>query len=191
MREMSKGLIPGLARSPGGEHGNPLQYFCLENSTDREAWRAPIYGVTKSRTWLERLSTHARIVDSQCCVSFMWKAKLVTHIPTSSSFSDPFPIQVITECVHAKLIQSCLTLCDPMDYSLPGYSVHGILQAGILAWAAIPFSRGSSQPRDQTQVSFVSCMGKRLSFFFFFLLVPPGKPYYRVVSINGIPCGLQ
>ena len=44
--------------------------------------------------------------------------------------------------------QSCLTLCDPMDYSLPGSSVHGILQARILQWVAISFSRGSSQPRD-------------------------------------------
>ena len=42
--------------------------------------------------------------------------------------------------------QSCLTLCDPMDYSLLGSSVHGILQAGILEWVAIPFSWGSSQP---------------------------------------------
>ena len=42
----------------------------------------------------------------------------------------------------------CLTPCDPMDYSLPGSSVHGILQARILEWVAIPFSRGSSQPRD-------------------------------------------
>ena len=49
--------------------------------------------------------------------------------------------------------QSCLTLCDPMDCSQPGSSLHGILQAGILKWVAMPFSRGSSQPRDQTQVS--------------------------------------
>ena len=50
--------------------------------------------------------------------------------------------------------QSCLILCDPMDCSLPGQnsSVHGILQARKLEWAAIPFSRGSSQPRDPTQV---------------------------------------
>ena len=40
--------------------------------------------------------------------------------------------------------------CNPVDCSLPGSSVHGILQARILAWGAIPFSRGSSQPRDQT-----------------------------------------
>ena len=43
-----------------------------------------------------------------------------------------------------------------MDSSLPGASVHGIFQARILQWAAIPFSRGSSQPRDQTQVSFIA-----------------------------------
>ena len=49
------GLIPGLGRSPGGGNGNPLQYSCLENSTDRGAWRAIVHGVTKSQT---RLSTH-------------------------------------------------------------------------------------------------------------------------------------
>ena len=49
--------------------------------------------------------------------------------------------------------QSCLTLCDPMDWGLPGCSVYRILQARILEWVAISFSRGSSQPRDQTWVS--------------------------------------
>ena len=53
----------------------------------------------------------------------------------------------------AKSLQLCLTLCDPMDCSLPSSSVHGILQARILVWVAMPSSRGSSQPRDQTQVS--------------------------------------
>ena len=52
-----------------------------------------------------------------------------------------------------KVAWSCSTLCNSMDCSLPGFSVHGILQARILEWVAIPFSRGSSQPRDQTQVS--------------------------------------
>ena len=42
--------IPGSGRSPGGGHGNPLQYSCLENPTDRGAWRAIVHGVTKSRT---------------------------------------------------------------------------------------------------------------------------------------------
>ena len=49
--------------------------------------------------------------------------------------------------------QSCLTLCDPMNYSPSGTSVHGILQARILEWVAIPFSKGFSQSRDWTQVS--------------------------------------
>ena len=49
--------------------------------------------------------------------------------------------------------QSCPTLCDPVDCSPPGSSVHGILQAGILEWVAISFSRGSSWPKDRTQVS--------------------------------------
>ena len=52
--------------------------------------------------------------------------------------------------------QSCLTLCDPMDCSLSGSSVPGILQARILAWVAVPFSRGSSQPRDRTRVSSIA-----------------------------------
>ena len=48
--------------------------------------------------------------------------------------------------------QSCPTLCDPMDCSPPGSSVYGIFQARVLEWVAISFSRGSSQPRDRTQV---------------------------------------
>ena len=53
----------------------------------------------------------------------------------------------------SSVAQSCLTLCDPMDCSLPGSSVHGVFQAIVLEWIAISFSRGSSQPKDQTWVS--------------------------------------
>ena len=52
---------------------------------------------------------------------------------------------------EVKVAQLCTILCDPMDYR-----VHGILQARILDWVAFPFSRGSSQPRDQTQVSHIA-----------------------------------
>ena len=52
---------------------------------------------------------------------------------------------------EVKVAQSCLTLCDPLDYT-----VHGIFQARIMEWVAFPFSRGSSQPRDQTQVSHIA-----------------------------------
>ena len=53
--------------------------------------------------------------------------------------------------MKAKVAQCCLTLCDPKDYT-----VHGILQARILEWVAFPFSRGSSQPRDPTQVTCIA-----------------------------------
>ena len=56
-------------------------------------------------------------------------------------------------CMCGKSLHLCLTLCDAMDCSPPGSSVHGILQARILEWVAMPSSRGSSQPRDRTQVS--------------------------------------
>ena len=62
-------------------------------------------------------------------------------------------------CVWA---QSCPTLSDPMDCSLPASSIHGILQARILEWAAISYSRGSSQPRNRTHVSCVSCFGRQI-----------------------------
>ena len=52
------GLIPGSGRSPAAGHGNPLQYFCLENPMDRGAWRATVHRLTKSLTQLKRLRTH-------------------------------------------------------------------------------------------------------------------------------------
>ena len=57
-------------------------------------------------------------------------------------------ISLCVKKVEVKVTQSCLTLCNRMDYTVPG-----ILQAKILEWVAFPFSRGSSQPRDQAQVS--------------------------------------
>ena len=82
----------------------------------------------------------------------------------------------VTICC-AVLIHSCLTLCDPMDCSPPGSWIHGILQARILEWVAIPFSRGSSRPRDQTRVS---CIADR------FFTETPGKPPVTVTSYNSV-----
>ena len=75
-----------------------------------------------------------------------------------------------------KAAQSCLTLCNPMDYSPPGSSVHGILQEIILRWVAIPFSKGSSPwPREWTWVSCNSLPSE-----------PPGKPKgYRWSYLQG------
>ena len=74
--------------------------------------------------------------------------------------------------VHAQSLQSCLPLCGPVDRSLPGSSVHGILQARILEWVAMPFSRGSTQPRDRTCVSYVYLYWQACSL----PLGPHGKP---------------
>ena len=65
-------------------------------------------------------------------------------------------------CVHAKLLQSCPTLCDSMDSSLPGSFVHGISQATLLEWVVMPSSRGSYPLRDRTGVSYFSCIGKQI-----------------------------
>ena len=79
-----------------------------------------------------------------------------------------FPNKCIKKSMCVKSLQSCLTLCNPMDCSPPGSSVHGILQARILEWVAMPSSRGSSPPRDWTRVSCFLCwqMGS----------LPPGPP---------------
>ena len=69
--------------------------------------------------------------------------------------------------IYAKLLQLCLPLCYPMDCSLPSSSVHGILQARMLEWVAMPSSRGSSWPRAWTQLSLIA--GR------FFTAEPPGK----------------
>ena len=72
-------------------------------------------------------------------------------------FPSPSPM-----CMRAKSLQSYPTLCDPRDCSPPGSSLHGILQARILEWVAMPSSRGSSQPRDRTHVSYVSCNSRQV-----------------------------
>ena len=80
---------------------------------------------------------------------FLWqmKAALTWQIRTF------YFINQNAAAVAAESLQLCPTLCDPMDCSPPGSSVHEILQARILEWVAIPFCRGSSQPRDQMLVS--------------------------------------
>ena len=67
------------------------------------------------------------------------------HMPSDSHLCNDMKCSEVT--------QSCPTLCDPMDCSLPGASVHGIFQATVLEWVAISFSRGSSRPREWTRVS--------------------------------------
>ena len=80
---------------------------------------------------------------------------------------------------ESEVSQSCLILCDPMDYSLPYFFIHGVFQARILEWVAILFSRESSQPRDQT---LVSCMAGR-----FLTVWATRKPSFCLAKLGIFP----
>ena len=91
---------------------------------------------------LEQLFTELR--TSKCSVNTFWWCRHATGIFT------------LWRKKKVLVCQLCLTLCNPMDCSSPGSSAHGILQARILEWVAIPFSGGSSQLRDQIRVSCIA-----------------------------------
>ena len=85
------------------------------------------------------------------------------------------------------ITQSCPTLCDPMDCSLPGSSVHSISQARILEWVAILPSRGSFQPRGQSHISSVSCIGRQI--LCHYATLPPSKLWEEPLQLpsNNLP----
>ena len=130
-------MIPGSGRSPGEVNGTPLQYSYLGNAMDRGAWQATVHEAAK---WCPILLQVGPAVATK-----------QQHVLHQNRY-----------CMCAKSLQSCPTLCDPVDCSPPGSCFHGILQARTLEWIAIPSSRGSSQPRDQTLVSYVSCIGRQV-----------------------------
>ena len=78
-------MIPGSGRSPGGGHGNPLQYSCLENPMDRGAWQDTVHSVTKSQTQLKRLSMHVHL-------KMVKMEKLILHVFHSFSKRNHFPL---------------------------------------------------------------------------------------------------
>ena len=152
------GSIPGSGGSPGGGNGNPLRYPCLEIPMDGGAWWATIYGVTESNTTEanEQASTRLSIIYLSIIHLLVYRLSLSMSICVSHlSVSAIYPPSAYLH-LHPKSLQSCLTLCDPMDCSPPGSSLHGILQARILEWVAFPFSRESSQPRARTPVSCIA-----------------------------------
>ena len=133
---------------------------------------------TADLTWLSRLA-------SLCWgerTDILSAGKVFSHSLTHSS-SHLFIFPTIHPLLKHLCVCKCLvpqsypTLCDPMDCSPPGSSVHEILQARILAWVAIPFSRGSSRPRDWTQVS---CIAGR-----FFTVCAIGKPLKHLLYAYG------
>ena len=112
------GSIPELGRSPGGGHGNPLHYSCLEDPMDKGTWQATVHRVTQSQTQPRQLGTRTCLFT----VFLVQQSDSVLNIHA------------------AKLLQSCLTLCDPIDGSPPGSAFPGILQARTLDRVAISLS---------------------------------------------------
>ena len=115
------------------------------------------------------------IVLKECCSRYGKKKK--RPLSEKCHVSPLFPVCLVKRESESEVAQSCPTLCDPIDCSLPGSSVHGIFQARVLEWVAISLSRGSSQPRDQTQArdqTWVSRPAGRC-----LPSEPPGKPSMR------------
>ena len=119
-------------------------------------WNYYIWKVCSADSW-GALKTAVTVtgIGQKKGPSFSLQHSATHHINKASKVEwiglQSFALSIIFACVCAKSLQSCLTLCDPMDCSLPGSSVLGILQIRILKWVAIPSYRGSSQSRDQTQ----------------------------------------
>ena len=91
-------------------------------------------------------------------------------VPVSFFYNTCSCLVLPSPLIESEVTQLCPSLCDPLDCSLPGFSVHGIFQTRILEWVAISFSRRSSWPRDWTHLS---CIAGRL-----FTIEPPGKPLH-------------
>ena len=160
MQEMWKTQVRSLSsgRSPEEGNGNPHQYSCLDNSMDRGAWQATVLGV--ALTWTLLMQQHTRTG----CDNLLEKTQAIRIqcdlCDCESTAVETLSLQVIENIIQTglsnkvtEIAQSCPTLCDPMDCSLPGFSVHGIFQAIVLEWIVISFSRGSSRPRDRTRLS--------------------------------------
>ena len=121
---------------------------------DRKAWHATFHGVMKSWTPLSNFLNNNSTNMSLSKLQEIVKDRKAWHAAFHGVMKSWTPLSNFLN-KEIYLIK-CPTLCDPMDCSPPGSSVHGILQARILEWVAISFSRGSSQPRDRTWVSCIA-----------------------------------
>ena len=149
-------LIPGLWESLNVWPSNPpwegedlRQDLCRSGRyrTVAQAGGSQLCGPCCGRT---TLSLDCHVSPPRCLAQGLQRKQVAGCMGWTESLMGR---TVFTE--ESEVAQSWPTLCDPMDCSLPGASVHGIFQARILEWVAISFSRGSSQPRDQTQVSHI------------------------------------
>ena len=114
-------------------------------------------------------------------------SKVIIHYCLIHTAGSPFPHPLCIidyPCVLcAKSLQSWPTLCDPMGCSPLVSSVHGILQARILEWAAISFSKGSSRPRDWTRISYITCIGRQVLYHYCHLLTYSYRAYVLFIFV--------
>ena len=120
----------------------PTPVFLPGESQGGEAWLAAVYGVTQSRTRPKRRSSSSSILNINMMLNIIYFPSVINK--TFQYFS----ICAFIFALWKWRSLSHVWLCDPMDYT-----VHGILQTRILEWVAVPFSRVSFQPSNQTQVS--------------------------------------
>ena len=126
-------------KSPNTAQAN----WVLSTSLLGEAWRSPCGGSSS-------------LMSGNLCLSDAWQKDMRSgHVTQETLMAFHFLVWVVATLVFmwSEVAQLCPTLSDPMDYSLPRFSIHGIFQARILEWIAISFSRRSSQPTDWTQAS--------------------------------------
>ena len=106
------GLIPELGRSPGERNGNPLQYSCQDNHVDRGAWQATVHMVSKSRTWLKRLSTLTIKNNSVLKSSHVWSVASIlnqklTYITSSPYLNEHFGTPALNASLQENLWMRC------------------------------------------------------------------------------------
>ena len=133
------GFDPWVGKIPGGGHGYPLQYSCLENSIDRGAWQATVHGVTESDMTEDfHFLTSKYQKAQQPCPQISLLFQLYLFLRRFHYYPGFKYLLLLT----AKL---CPTLCYPMDCSSQGSSVQGIFQARILEWIINPYGLNSKE----------------------------------------------
>ena len=126
--------------------------ICIQFSSVTQLCRLRPHGLQQSR--LPYPSSTPKAYSNSCPSS--WWCPQPSH-----SLSSPSP-PAFNFSQHQGIFSHVQLFCDPMDCSPPGSSVHGILQARILEWVAMPSTMGSFLPRDQTQVSCISCISRQI-----------------------------
>ena len=145
----------GIARSRPSSHGkSPSSFYCgsgLAPGFPRAINRVLVVFLYPWSLWVRpQLTTQ---------LGWWWEPRWAPYCGHEASDTQILtPAAYCCACVHAQLLPSWPALCDPMDSSPPGSSVHGILQGRILEWIAVPFSRGFSWPMDGTCISYISCI---------------------------------